>query len=258
MGIILLCIPINDTFMAQPPSAPAPHPNIRRIMILALFAVVIGSFFAFDLKTYFTFDYLRENEAALRAFVADAPLLAGATYLLIYVTVVAFSLPGALILSLSGGLIFGIPFGGFLAVSGATLGAILLFVTARFVLGDYLRARFKGRLVAFEAAFNENAASYLLTLRLIPLFPFFIVNLGAALLGVRFITFVLTTFFGILPASFVFVSIGNGISALLRAGGTPNLSIVSRPEIILPLLGLAVLSLLPVLYKRIKGGATGG
>ena len=238
--------------MPHPSSAPKSSLNLRKALLLAGVAMVIAVFFIFDFHHYFTLEYLRHNEAALRALVDNAPLTAGFSYVVLYVIIVAFSLPGALILSLSGGLVFGTALGGMLAVSGATIGAILLFVMARFVIGDYLRTRFGTRLAKFEAAFNANAASYLLTLRLVPLFPFFIVNLGAALLGVRFATFALTTFFGIMPASFVFVSIGNGISALLRAGGEPNLSIVTRPEIILPLLGLAAISLMPAIYKRFK------
>jgi uncharacterized membrane protein YdjX (TVP38/TMEM64 family) len=118
------------------------------------------------------------------------------------------------------------------------------------LLGDALRARAGPTLEKFEQNFNRDAVSYLLVLRLLPIFPFFIVNLGASLVGVRFPIFVITTFFGIIPGTFVFASIGNGVSVVLQQGAQPDLGVVTKPEIILPLLGLALMSLLPVIWRR--------
>ena len=173
--------------------------------------------------------------------------------MMIYVVSVTFSLPGAVWLSLAGGLMFGTWTGGLLIVMGATLGASGLFVAARFIMGDALRARAGPALQKFEASFNRDALSYLFILRLLPVFPFFIVNLGAALVGVRYPVFLFTTFFGIMPGTFVFASIGNGISVVLQSGKQPDLSVMTSPEILLPLVGLAVLSLAPMVWRRFKG-----
>ena len=106
--------------------------------------------------------------------------------------------------------------------------------------------------MAFEAQFNRDAWSYMLALRLLPVFPFFLVNLGAALVGVRLSVFALTTYIGIIPGAYVYASIGNGISVLLREGRQPDLSLASRPEIFGPLVALGVLALAPVVWRRFK------
>ena len=215
---------------------------------------MVGVFFAFDLDRFVSYQALAANEAALKQAVADNPLLTGAAYMAVYVAAVALSLPGAIWLSLAGGLMFGTLAGGLLIVVSATLGACGLFLAARFIAGDALRAKAGPALQKFEASFNRDAVSYLLVMRLLPVFPFFVVNLGAALVGVRFPVFAVTTFFGIMPGTFVFASIGNGISVLLQAGRQPDLSVMTQPEIILPLAALAVLSLAPAVWRRVKGG----
>ncbi len=235
----------------------APAKNRNRLFILAGFAALMVLFFALDLDRFVSYQGLAENEAALEQAVADNPLITALAYMAVYVIAVAFSLPGALWLSLAGGLMFGTVQGGLLIIVSATLGAGCLFLAARYVVGDSLRARATSNwgeaLEKFEASFNRDATSYMLVLRLLPIFPFFIVNLGAALVGVRFPVFMVTTFFGIMPGTFVFASIGNGISVVLQAGERPDLSVMSKPEIALPLLGLAVLSLAPMIWRRLKG-----
>ena len=229
--------------------------NPRRLAIIGVFIALIAAFFAFDLNQFISYQGLAENEAALKRAVADNPLVTAAAYMAVYIIAVAFSLPGALWLSLAGGVMFGTWQGGLLIIISATIGAGCLFLAARYVVGDALRARAGPALQKFEASFNRDAASYMLVLRLLPIFPFFIVNLGAALVGVRFPIFMLTTFFGIMPGTFVFASIGNGISVVLQAGERPDLSVMSKPEIALPILGLAVLSLAPIVWRRVKGEA---
>ena len=227
--------------------------TVKRLAALAGFAALIGMFFAFDLDALVSYQGLAENEAALKRAVADYPLLTAAAYMSLYVLAVTFSLPGALWLSLAGGLMFGTWVGGTLIVISATLGASGLFMVARYIAGDTLRAKAGPALAKFEASFNRDAASYMLVLRLLPIFPFFIVNLGAALVGVRFPVFVVTTFFGIMPGTFVFASIGNGISVLLQAGKQPDLSVMTQPEILGPLVALAVLSMAPAIWRRLSG-----
>jgi uncharacterized membrane protein YdjX (TVP38/TMEM64 family) len=140
--------------------------------------------------------------------------------------------------------------GGSLAVIGATIGATLLFLAARTALGDFLRAKAGPSLAAFEAGFRENALSYLLVLRLVPAFPFFLVNLAPAFLGVPLGTYVVGTLLGILPATFVFASIGAGLGAVFDRGEQPDLALVASPAVMLPMLGLAALALIPVAVRQ--------
>ncbi|MGB0315080.1 MAG: TVP38/TMEM64 family protein [Parvibaculales bacterium] len=229
----------------------------KKLALIGLFAALLVGFFIFDLDSLISYQGLAENEAALKRAVAENRLITILAYMAVYITAVAFSLPGALWLSLAGGLMFGTLAGGVIIVISATLGASGLFVAARYITGDTLRARAGPALQKFEAAFNRDAWSYMLVLRLLPIFPFFIVNLGAALVGVRFPIFLLTTFFGIMPGTFVFASIGNGISVLLQSGERPDLSVMQSPEILGPLVALAVLSLAPIIWRRMKGTENG-
>ena len=228
----------------------------NRIFVLGLFRSGLAAVVDFDLGAYLSYAALAENEEFLRDTVAAHHLPAAAAYVGIYIFVVALSLPGAIWLTLGGGLLFGVWLGGALAVLGAGTGAAVMFLMAKYIIGGMLRSRFGARLTRFEAAFNRDAWSYLLVLRLLPIFPFFLVNLGAALIGVRFSVFALTTYIGIVPGALVYASIGNGISVLFRQGAQPDLSLIGRPEIFGPLLGFAVLALAPVVWRRFqKSGA---
>lgn len=222
------------------------------VKLLPLAALVAGfiAFFATGLNRYVSFDTLRDNREALLGFVADNGVWAGLLFAGVYALAVAFSLPVGALLTLTGGFLFGLFWGTVWVVLGATLGATGLFLAVRFGLGEALRARLGGSLKKMEEGFRENALSYLLVLRLVPLFPFWLVNLAPAFLGVSLRTFVIATFFGIIPGSFVYVSVGNGLGALFDRGEDPNLGIIFRPQILVPIIGLAVLALIPVLYSR--------
>ena len=174
-------------------------------------------------------------------------------YILGYAVAVAFSLPGAAIFTMTGGLLFGWWKGPILAVTGATLGATVLFLAARTAIGEPLRARAGPWLKRLEAGFAKNAFNYLLALRLVPVIPFFIINLVPAFLGVKLSTYVVTTFIGIIPGAVVYAGLGNSLNTILDAGGTPNLRIILQPQILLPILGLVALALVPVGYKWWKG-----
>jgi uncharacterized membrane protein YdjX (TVP38/TMEM64 family) len=163
----------------------------------------------------------------------------------------AFSVPGAVWMTISGGFLFGPVAGTAVSVVGATLGALALFLAARYALGDILRAKAGPALRKMEAGFNENALSYLFVLRLVPLFPFWLVNLVPALLMVKLGTFVFATFFGIIPGTLVFALVGSGLGSLLDAGMAPDLNVFFEPEILLPIAGLVILSLIPVIYKKV-------
>jgi uncharacterized membrane protein YdjX (TVP38/TMEM64 family) len=222
----------------------------KKLWPLVVLAAGAAAFFGFGLNEYVTLDALKDNRETLQTLVAENLVLAAAVYIAIYTLMVAFSVPGALIATLTGGFLFGTVFGGLFTVIGATLGATIVFLAAKTALGDALRAKAGPGIRKMEEGFQENAFSYLLVLRLVPLFPFFLVNLAPAFLGVPLRTYVVATFFGIIPGTFVFASVGNGLGAVFDAGNDPNLGIIFQPEILGPILGLAALSLIPVIYRR--------
>ena len=223
---------------------------IKRLLPLVILALAIGAVFASGLHHYLTFDALREHRETLLRFVADNPLLAPLTFMVIYALATALSVPGGIILTIAGGFMFGTWLGGLYVVIGATIGASAIFLIAKTALGNTLREKAGPWLSKMEAGFKENALSYLLVLRLIPLFPFWLVNLVPAFLGVSLGSYVIGTFLGIIPGCFVFASVGNGLGSVFDAGETPDLGIIFEPSILGPILALAILALLPVLYKR--------
>jgi len=223
---------------------------LKRLIPLLVLALILVLFFAFDLGRFLGFDALAEHKAWLSAWVASQPLLAPLLYILLYIVVVAFSLPGGLVMTISGGLLFGAMAGALYAVIGATIGATALFLIAKSSLGDFLLARAGGAVKKMQAGFSDNALSYMFVLRLVPLFPFFLVNLAPAFLGVSLRIYVIATFFGIMPATFVFALAGSGLGSVLEQGGAMSLAGVMTPEIMAAFGGLALLALIPVAYKR--------
>lgn len=240
----------------MPSDAPPPAKaglSLRRAAPLALAAIGCVALIWFG-SDYLSFEALRDNREALIAWRDANYGLAALAYLGLYIGVVALSFPFATPLTLAGGLLFGLVAGTLLTVTGATIGATLIFLAARTGLGDALRARAGGWLRKLEAGFRENEASYMLVLRLVPAAPFFIVNLAPAFLGVSLATFVWTTFLGIIPGTAVYTSIGSGLSAVFAAGETPDLGVIFRIEVLGPLLGLGALALVPAIVKAARGG----
>lgn len=227
----------------------APSRTHRFIPLLVLLAG-LGVFFALGLEHQLTLAALKANRASMGAWVSANPLLAAASFVGFYALVVACSIPAASLLTLAGGFLFGVWEGGTLVVIGATLGATIIFLAAKTALHDIFRARLGESLQKMEAGFRANAFNYLLVLRLVPLFPFFLVNLAAGVLGVPLSTYVAATFLGIIPATFVYAGLGSGLGKIFDSGTTPDLSLIFKPEILLPILGLAVLSLVPVFFRK--------
>jgi len=238
-----------------------PSPNRasigRRLAPLALLVVAIALCFVFRIDRLLSFHALAENRGWLLDQVARLGPAAGLAYAGIYAVVAALSIPGAVVLSVAAGFLFGTLAGAFWSVLGATLGATALFLAARTAFGDTLRARAGPWVRKLEAGFAENALSYLLVLRLVPLFPFWLVNLVPAFLGVPLGTYVVATFFGIIPGALVFASVGSGLGTLLDRGETPDIHVILEPHILFPILGLAVLALVPVFYKRFRRAQPG-
>jgi len=176
-------------------------------------------------------------------------------FILVYVAIVAFSLPGAAIISLTGGFLFGLFPGALYNITSATIGAVIIFQAARFGLGDYLSRRMDnagGMVGKIKAGLNENEISFLLIMRLVPAFPFFVANLVPALVGTKLRTFIWTTFVGIIPGGFVYTWVGTGLGEVFARGEGPDLGIIFEPKILGPILALCALSLLPVILKTFK------
>ena len=226
--------------------------SLARLWPLAVLALAIGAVFVLDLDRFLTFDALREHRETLTAFVADNTALAALCFVAVYAAAIALSVPGGAVLTIAGGFMFGSLLGTGLVVVAATLGATLVFLIAKTALGDPLRAKAGPFLKRMEAGFQDDALNYLLVLRLIPLFPFWIVNLVPAFLGVPLRTYVLGTFIGIIPGSFVFASVGAGLGSVLDSGQEFSPASVLTPQIVIALVGLAVLALLPVAYRKLK------
>lgn len=225
---------------------------MKRWLPIAAIIVAIAVVYAFELHTWLDLNALRDNRERLLGLVDEHPAIAAVAFVGIYAITAALSIPGALILTLSGGFLFGTWFGGFLVVMGATIGAAAVFLIARTAIGDVLRAKTGPWLARIEEGFREDGVSYLLILRLVPIFPFWLVNLVPAFLGVGLGTFLATTFFGIMPGSFVYASVGNGLGEIFAIGAEPDLSIITRPAVIGPLIGLAVMACVPIIYKKLR------
>jgi uncharacterized membrane protein YdjX (TVP38/TMEM64 family) len=178
--------------------------------------------------------------------------MAAVAYIGCYALMAAFSIPGGALATIVGGYLFGLWMGAAASVFGATLGAIAVFLAARTALGDVLRAKAGPALRRMEEGFRRNAFSYLLVLRLVPIFPFWLVNLVPAFCGVSLRTYALATFLGIIPGGIVFASVGSGLGELLDRGEKPDLKIIFQWHILLPILGLALLALLPVILKKLQ------
>jgi uncharacterized membrane protein YdjX (TVP38/TMEM64 family) len=243
----------------QPPSVAKPF-TWRHLIPILVFVAVLVAFFALGLERYLSIDALRQHRSVLRAWVETSGLLAALVFMAIYIITVAFSLPGATVLTIAGGFLFGSVWSTVLVIISATLGATILFSIAKTTLGDVLRAKASAWLPRLEAGFRAHALSYLLVLRLVPIFPFFIINLVPAFLGVPLSTFILGTFLGIIPGTFVYATVGAGLGSVFDAGGTFTLRGVLTPQIVTALVGLAVLAMIPVVYKKLTAqrGATPG
>lgn len=197
--------------------------TVKRWGLLIALVVLLVLFFVSGLYRYFTLSMLQQHHHDIQRWAHTHWFLAVLAFIVCYIIAVALSFPGATILTLAGGFIFGIVGGSILVIISATIGAIVPFIAARTALADTLREKAGGRLKRFEEGFRRDQASYLLVLRLVPLFPFWFVNIAGGLLDVRLRTFAWTTFVGIIPGSVVYVAVGNGLSTVIASGNDVNL-----------------------------------
>nr|WP_136636953.1 TVP38/TMEM64 family protein [Pseudooceanicola onchidii] len=234
------------------PQDPIPPRSATRLWpLLALCVGAVAVFWAVGDRL--TLDTLRDSQATLVAYRDAAYLPTALVFVALYAAVVSLSLPGATITTLTGGFLFGIWPGVVLNMTGATLGATALFLAVRLGLGRGLAARLDasgGRMARIKRGLDRNQWSMLFFIRLVPVIPFFAANLLPALLDVPLRRFVISTFLGILPGALVYTSVGAGLGRVLQDGGEPDLGIIFEPHILLPILGLAALSLVPVLLRE--------
>jgi len=225
-----------------------PNP-IKRFLPLVILGLGLILFLAFDLGRFLSIAALAENYNAITAMVAQNLILAVVVFFCLYVVAVAFSLPIATPLTLTGGAVLG-----YLAapaiILAATLGALILFLAARGAFADTLTKRAGPFMAKLSKGFHEQPFFWLLALRLIPLAPFWTVNIAPACLGMRTGPYVLATLIGIAPGTTVYVAVGSGFDAVLSAGKAPDLSTLGDIRIIAPLVGLGVLALIPIIAQK--------
>lgn len=229
---------------------------LRAVPVLGLLGAAVGAAWLFP--DLLSFQALVENRETLETFRDSHYLQAVLVFIFIYIMIVAFSIPGATVVTLTGGFLFGTFPGVFFNVLGATIGAVLIFMAVRIGFGSRLMAKMEasgGGWRKVKDELDNSQWSILFFIRLVPVIPFFVANIIPGLAGVPLSRFVISTFLGILPGGLVYTSVGAGMGALLDRGETPDLGVIFEPQILLPLLGLSALSLLPVAVRHLKRNA---
>lgn len=225
---------------------------LQRYGLLAVVGAGLAVVWWLGLHQYISFETLHRHHEQLTAWVLDNAWWAALVYCMAYVALVGLSLPGGVLMTLAGGYLFGLVYGTLLAAVSSTIGATIIFIAARNASRDFIRRRAGKTIRRVQAGFHENMLSYMIFLRLVPVFPFFAINLAMAFLGVPLRMYVLTTFFGILPGSAVYAGVGNGMGHLLDVGRRPDTGVILEPQILIPILALVVLSLAPVAYRQYR------
>jgi uncharacterized membrane protein YdjX (TVP38/TMEM64 family) len=231
----------------MPTSEPKNGLSAGKIALVLAIGVAVATFFYFDLGRLLSLQALKDNRDDLLSFTETHSAVAAALFVLAYVVVTGLSLPGAVILTLAGGFLFGALWGTLFVNLGATTGATLAFLASRYLLHDWVERKFGKWLDPVQQGFAQNAFSYLMTLRLIPLFPFFVVNLVSGLTRMKIGTYVAATALGIIPGSFVYAYAGR------QLGTINSLKDIASPGVIGALVLLGLLALVPSLYKKWSG-----
>lgn len=236
---------------------PAPRSRamaiMRRLAPVAVVAALVATAYALGLHGYFSLEELAAQREALEQLVANNRLAAALGFIAVYIATVSASVPGASILTMAGGFMFGWPLGAALALVGATIGATIIFLIARTALGDLIEAKAGPRLKKLQSGFREDAFNYLLFLRLAPLFPFWLVNVAPALFGMRLGAYVLATAIGIMPGTLAYAYFGRGLGTALAPDGP-----IMSTELLIGFAALAAIALMPVAIKRWRDGRKAG
>ena len=218
--------------------------NRKKLIVIGIVAALAVAFFAFDLGRFFTLDYVKASQARFAALYAEhtAAVLAG--YFVVYVAVTGLSLPGATVISLAGGALFGFWVGLVVISFASSLGATLACAASRFVLRDWVARRFGDKLAAIDRGIEQEGAFYLFTLRLIPVFPFFLINLAMGLTPMRLAAFYWVSQLGMLPGTMVYVNAGRELGRLESLSGILSPSLLAS---------FALLGLFPLAAKKVVG-----
>lgn len=225
------------------------HKPLLVLLALVVVGVVIWRTGVFDHLDWAT---VAQHQAMLRSLVWAHPVLAPLIYAAGYAVLVAFSVPESALVTVVGGVLFGTLLGGALAVIGSALGAVIIFLIARTAFADRVARRAGAMMERVQKHLHRDGFSYLLALRLIPALPFWFVNLAAALCGMRLVPYAVATLIGIIPATFILASIGAGVGDVLASGAAPNLFVLFTPRVLAPLVGLGLLALVPVIWRRFQ------
>ena len=226
--------------------------KLKKTLPLLILVLGLILFFVFGGHQYLNFQSLSDNYQKLQNFTEQHYAISTLIFMGVYILLVAFSIPGATIMTLLGGFLFDVWFGTLWVVIAATIGASITFLAVNTAFGDALKSKVGPKLAKMQKGFTEDAFNYLLILRLLPVFPFFIINIAAGIVGMRLRTFFIGTFIGIIPGSFIYAWVGSGLSYTLQKGDALNLGIIFEPKILFPIIGLAVLSVIPVIIKKVK------
>jgi uncharacterized membrane protein YdjX (TVP38/TMEM64 family) len=253
---------------ASAPSDGQSRGFVRRVLPLLVIVAVAAAVYLTVGRGMISLQSLVQHRAAIDAFVTDHRMLAALAYMALYAVAVALSLPGATFLTVTGGFLFGLALGATTAVIGATAGATVIFLAARTALGEPLLKRAGPRALKLAEGFREDAFSYLLFLRLVPAFPFFLVNLVPAFAGVGLVPFVVATAIGIIPGAVAYAFAGTGLDSIIAAQKhaydacmaagradchlTFDAAAILTPKLIGALVALALLALVPVVVKRLR------
>jgi len=244
--------PAKSSVAESAPPAPSVRSVTGRLIVAACLLAGVAAFFLLDLNHFLSLEAVKDNRDRLLAYTAGHYPSAVLFFILVYLAVVSLSLPGAALCTLTGGFLFGAIPGALYANIGATCGAALAFLSARYLLHDWVEARFGRRLGAFQRGFAHNAFGYLVTLRLMPIFPFFVINLLSGLTKTRLGTFMAATSLGIIPGSLVYAYAGRQLGMINR------LSDIASPQVLAAFALLGLLALAPAVYRHLanKRGRT--
>ncbi len=220
--------------------------NWKKLCILLVGAVAVALFFYLDLGRFFTLEALKANRERLLGFYATHRVAMVMGFIVVYVVQTALSLPGAAILSLAAGAIFGAVMGTAYAVIGATIGAVLAFLVARYLFHDVVERKFGWKLTKINRELDRAGLNYLLFLRLVPIFPFFLINLAAGLTRMPLRTFSLGTLLGIIPGGFVYVNAGASLASITSTRE------IASPRVLGSFALLGAFALVPVMYRKFR------
>lgn len=224
---------------------------IKKWLLLGLLATLLLSFFYFGFDQYLTFHTLKKYQTITQEWTLAHYTLAIGLYILIYIVLIACAIPCSTLFTLLGGFLFG-SIAIIYAIFSLTLGGIVLFFAVRTAIGIRIATKSSGWIKNLEKGFQQNAFHYLLILRLMPVFPCWVSNIAAGALNVPLKTFVFATILGVLPATFIYVMIGRGLDTLFLGDQLPNINALLTPVIFFPIMGLVILSILPLFYKAMR------